>query len=110
MILGRSTVQWTSLISAAGGLSLVLIVNLFRDVDPIVAATVIGSVVTFLGVFVAFLANTQTTLTKDPQLEQGTLVRVTNATGTVIGHEAVPTPALPEPGPGTPGVPPIGGG
>ena len=43
MILGRSTVQWTALITAFGGLAQVLVVLLIPGIDPIIVATVIGS-------------------------------------------------------------------
>jgi hypothetical protein len=76
MILGRSTVQWTSLITAAGGLAQVLIVLLVTGIDPVLVATIIGSVIAFLGVFVAFLANTQTTPIHDPVLPGGTTGKV----------------------------------
>ena len=62
MILGRPVNQWVGLITAAGSLVLVLVVNLAPDVDPKVAATIIGSVVTFLGIVVAFIAAQPPTL------------------------------------------------
>ena len=61
MILGRSTPQWLSLLTAAGGLTQLLIVVLVPDVDATLVATIIGAVITFLGTFLAFLANTATT-------------------------------------------------
>ena len=97
MILGRSTPQWLGLITAGGSLAQILIVQLLPDADPTVVATIIGSVGVFLGSFIAFLANTATTPTSDPQLKSGTMVRVTDEAGTVIGHEPVPTPP-PAPG------------
>ncbi len=102
MILGRSTPQWIGMITAAGGLLQVLIVSLIPNVDAVLVATIIGSAVTFLGVFVTFLANTSTTPSADPQLKAGTMIRVTNDQGTVIGHEPVPapTPDVDYPGPG----------
>lgn len=93
MILGRSTPQWVALIGAAAVLVQVLIVNLAPGLDPAIVATVIGSVVGFLNVFLAFLAGTSTTPTSDPQLKAGTLVRVTDEVGTMIGHAAVPSRA-----------------
>jgi len=97
MILGRSTPQWLGLITAAGSLAQILIVQLVPDADPTVVATIIGAVGVFLGSFIAFLANTATTPTADPQLKAGTMVRVTDDAGTVVGHEPVPTPP-PAPG------------
>lgn len=93
MILGRSTVQWTALITAAGGLVQLLAVQFLPDVDPTTLATVIGAVVTFLGVFIAFLANTQTTPISDPVLPAETVVRVQGTTDTVT---IKPTPPGPE--------------
>lgn len=92
MILGRHTTAWVSLITALGGLVQLLLVTFAPSLDPTAVATVIGAVVTFLGVFLAFLANTATTPTADPQLQAGTMVRVTDDSGTVIGHEPVPQP------------------
>ena len=92
MILGRSTVQWTAVITAAGGLAQVLIVTLLPGIDPVVVVTIIGSLIAFLAVFIAFLANTSTTPTDDPRLKANTMVQVTDNAGTVIGHAPVPTP------------------
>lgn len=92
MILGRSTPQWVSLIAAATALLQVLIVTLVPGADPAQVAIILGSVSAFLGAFLAFLANTATTPTADPQLKAGTMVRVTDEAGTVIGHTPVPAP------------------
>jgi uncharacterized membrane protein len=92
MILGRSTPQWLSLLTAAGGLAQLLIVTMVPNVDATLVATIIGAIITFLGTFLAFLANTATTPTADPQLKAGTMVRVTDEAGTVVGHEPVPLP------------------
>ena len=85
MILGRNTVQWMSLITAAGGLAQLFAVMF--GYDPVLVATIIGGLVTFLGVFVAFVANTSTTPTKDPVLREGTNVTVTNAAGEATGTQ-----------------------
>lgn len=95
MILGRSTPQWLGLITAAGSLAQVLIVQFIKGADPVVIGTVIGSIGLFLGVFIAFIANTSTTPNADPQLKAGTMVRVTDDAGTVIGHTPVTTPDPP---------------
>ena len=95
MILGRSTVQWVSLFTAGGALAQVVIVNTVPDIDATLVATLIGAVITFLSTFVAFLANTSTTPSGDPQLKAGTMIRVTNDAGTMIGHTPVPTPDAP---------------
>jgi len=84
MILGRSTVQWTALISAGAGLAQVLAVTL-TTLDPTVVATILGAATLFLGSFIAFLANTQTTPTSDPRLKAGTDVTVLNAEGDATG-------------------------
>lgn len=92
MFLGRSTLQWTGLLSAAASLTQLLIVTLLPKVDAATVAVVLGAVTAFLGVLIAFIANTSTTPVNDPQLKAGTSIRVTDATGTVIGHMPVPTP------------------
>jgi hypothetical protein len=94
MILGRSTIQWTGLITAAASLLQVLLVTIW-GVDPVVTATVLGAVTLFLGVVIAFIANTSTTPVHDPKLKAGTMVQVTDDAGTVIGHQPVPTPPPP---------------
>ncbi len=71
----------------------VLLVTLVANIDAVVVATVIGSVVGFLAIFIAFLANTSTTPINDPQLKVGTIMRVTNDEGRIIGHTPVPEPA-----------------
>lgn len=92
MILGRSTVQWTALITAAGGLVQLLIVTLLPDVDATMVATLIGAVITFLGVFIAFLANTATTPISDPILKAGTSVRVQDTDDHVVIQPTPPGP------------------
>jgi hypothetical protein len=94
--LGRSTVQWTALISAGGGLAQVLIVTIVPDVDAVLVATLIGSTVAFLGVVIAFLANTQTTPTSDPRLEVGSEVAVLSH-GQLTGDKVVVAPTPPGP-------------
>ena len=92
MILGRSTVQWTALVAALSGFLQVIVPILAPDLDATVVSTILGAATLFLGVFIAFLANTSTTPTGDPQLKAGTMVRITDDAGTMIGHEPVPTP------------------
>lgn len=89
MILGRSTVQWMGLISALTGLLQVVLPTLFPNIDAGVLAVVLGAVTSFLGVFIAFLANTSTTPVADPQLKAGTMVRVTDDEGTVVDHRPI---------------------
>jgi multisubunit Na+/H+ antiporter MnhC subunit len=74
MILGRSTVQWVSLLTAAGGFAQV--VGTLLGLDAELLATVIGAAITFSGAFLAFLAQTQTTPTSDPILPPGTTGRI----------------------------------
>ena len=92
MILGRSTPQWLGLITAAGSLAQLLIVQFVPDADPTAVATVVGAVGVFLGAFIAFLANTQTTPISDPVLQAGTSVRVQGTTDTVTIQPTPPGP------------------
>jgi hypothetical protein len=46
----------------------------------------------FAGVAVTFIANTYTTPVADPMLKEGTMVRVTDQDGVVIGHEPITAP------------------
>lgn len=75
MILGRSTVQWTALISAGLGL-LQLVIQLTMPQLSDEAAVILPALGVFLGVFIAFLANTSTTPVSDPILPSGTTVTV----------------------------------
>ncbi len=106
MILGRSTVQWLSLITALGGF-LQVILPITLSVDPALLGVVIGASTIFLGGVIAFIANTSTTPSDDPKLKANTMVQVTDNAGTVIGHAPVPTPA---PAPVQPDVPAGGNG
>ena len=92
MILGRSTPQWLGLITAAGSLAQLLIVQLVPDADPTVVATIVGAVGVFLGAFIAFLANTATTPVSDPILPTNTVVRVQGTTDTVTIQPTPPGP------------------
>ena len=56
MFLGKPLNLWAGLLSAISSTALVLIVTVKPDIDPVQAATVIGSLTTFLGVLIAFLA------------------------------------------------------
>lgn len=89
MLLGRSTVQWMGLIAALSGLLQVILPTLLPTVNPVTLTVVLGAITAFLGVFIAFLANTSTTPVADPQLKEGTMVRVTDETGTVVDHRAI---------------------
>lgn len=90
MILGRNTVQWTSLITAGAGLVQLMILAFVPEIEQTIVTSVIAGIVTFLGVFVAFLANTRTTPTSDPVLEEGKTVTVTNSAGDVLGTHKLP--------------------
>ena len=96
MILGRSTVQWTALISAAAGLAQVLAVTL-TTLDPAVVATILGAATLFLGSFIAFLANTATTPIDDARLKAGTEVAVLSAAGQLTGDTVTIAPTPPGP-------------
>ena len=96
MILGRSTGQWTALITATAGLGQLLVVTLLPGIDPIVLATVIGATVMFLGVFLAFLANTAMTPINDARLEKGTEVTVLER-GKITGDTVIVQPSPPGP-------------
>ena len=97
MILGRSTVQWTALITALGGLVQLLVVQFVAGADPTVIATIIGAVVAFLGTFIAFLANTATTPTSDPRLQVDTEVSVIDRDGNLTSDKVVIKPSPPGP-------------
>lgn len=93
MILGRSTQQWLGLLSALTGFLQIVIPTIFPAVDSKTLATVLGAVAIFLGALIAFIANTYTTPAADPQLKAGTMVRVTDESGIVIGHAPIEAPA-----------------
>jgi hypothetical protein len=92
MFLGRETQAWLGLITAATALIQTLILALAPNVDPVQVGIVLGAVGTFLGVLIAFIARTSTTPVADPQLKVGTQIRVTDASGTVIGNDTVNKP------------------
>ncbi len=92
MLLGRNTQQWLGLITALFSTVQTIAVVVFPNVDPVALAIISGSVTGFLGVLIAFIAHTSTTPTHDPQLKAGTMVRVTDESGTVVGHTPVPQP------------------
>jgi hypothetical protein len=92
MILGRNTQQWLGLITAAAAVIQTLVVVLLPDVDPGTVAIVLGSLTGFLGVLIAFIANTYTTPIQDPRLMKGTMIQVTDEDGIIVGHTPVPQP------------------
>ena len=94
MFLGRSTPQWLGLITAITGALQIAMPVLFPNIDPVQLTVVLGAATTILGALIAFIANTATTPTADPQLKVGTSVRVTDETGTVIGHTNVAAPKM----------------
>lgn len=96
MFLGRSTIQWTGLISSLVAGLQIIIPTLLPDVDPAATTTVLGTIGVVLGAIIAFVANTSTTPIADPQLKAGTMVRVTDESGTVVGHTPVPEPVAPD--------------
>lgn len=97
MILGRSTQQWLGLITAMAGLIQTVAPTIFPGIDAGALATALGALTLFLGVLIAFIANTFTTPVADPQLKAGTMVRVTDDAGIVIGHAPIEAPAQPGP-------------
>jgi uncharacterized membrane protein len=92
MLLGRSTVQWVGLISALLATIQTVVLVAFPEVDGEQVALILGAIGSVLGVLVAFIANTSTTPVNDPQLKQGTQIRITDESGTVIGNAPVPRP------------------
>lgn len=92
MFLGRSTPQWLGLITAITGALQIALPILLPGMDPVQLTVVLGAITAILGALIAFIANTSTTPVKDPQLQEGTMVRVTDKGGTVIGHLPVPSP------------------
>lgn len=77
------------LISAVAGLLQIILPVLVPAVDPVTLTVVLGAATTFFGIFIAFLANTSTTPVNDPQLKEGTMVRVADESGTVIDHRPI---------------------
>jgi len=75
MFLGRPLNLWAGLLSAVSSTALVLIVTVRPDIDPVQAATVIGSVTALLGVIIAFLAG------QPPVVNQGDKVEVVTPKG-----------------------------
>lgn len=88
MILGRNTMQWMGLIGAVLGFIQLVIGVVSPDMAD-EATIILGGLGVLLGSFVAFLANTSTTPTADPQLKEGTMVRVTDESGTVVDHRPI---------------------
>lgn len=95
MILGRNTQQWLGLIAALSGLLQILVTVLKPDLDPATVTVLLGAGTTFLGVLIAFIANTSTTPIADPKLVQGTSVQVMDTSGKVIGTSDVQAPVTP---------------
>ena len=98
MFLGRNTIQWTALIGSFVSALQIILPIIAPTVDPVQIATILGTIGVLLGALIAFIANSSTTPVGDPQLKEGTIVRVTNEAGTIIGHEPVPSPTTPAPG------------
>lgn len=89
MLFGRPTNLWVGLITAAGGTLQVLLIALVPTINAATVATVIGAVVLFLGVLVAFLAN------QPPTVNPGDQIKVTTPPGQATATVTVPTvPAL----------------
>lgn len=94
MILGRSTVQWSALISSTLSFAL-LVIGLVSPAPEGIAdeATVIlPALGVLIGGYIAFLANTQTTPISDPVLAAGTTVKVQGTEDTVLVQPTPPGP------------------
>lgn len=88
MILGRNTQQWLGLIGAVLGFVQLVIGVLAPDASD-EAAIILGGLGILLGALVAFIANSFTTPSADPQLVAGTMVRITDKTGRIIDHQPI---------------------
>jgi uncharacterized membrane protein YgaE (UPF0421/DUF939 family) len=75
MILGRSTVQWTALITSTLAFAQIIIQLALPDFAD-EAAIILPALGVLLGIYIAFLANTQTTPTSDPVLPAGTVGKI----------------------------------
>lgn len=93
MIFGRSTIQIMALVTATIQFIKQVTPVMLPGLDPAAVSIVLDALSGVLAVYIAVLANTSTTPTADPQLKAGTMVRVTDAEGTVVGHLPVPEPA-----------------
>jgi hypothetical protein len=83
MIWGRSTIQWTGLIAAFAAMVQTVAVVLVPDSAAIVAV-IMGALVAFLGVLIAFISN-DVTPTADPHVPTGTLIKTIDTHGAVVG-------------------------
>lgn len=85
MIFGRNSLQWLGLVA--------VLLQVGKQFVPAGVPTYIGTLLDFLtavdAALMAWIAQTSTTPTNDPQLKSGTLVRVTDESGTVVDHRAI---------------------
>lgn len=95
MIFGRSTIQIMALVTATIQFIKQVAPVMLPGIEPGALSIVLDSLSGVLAVYIAVLANTSTTPTNDPQLKVGTMVRVTDESGTVIAHAPVPEPEKP---------------
>lgn len=91
MILGRSTVQWTALISSTLAF-IQLLIQLALPAWADEAGIILPALGILLGVYIAFLANTQTTPVKDPVLPVDTVVSVQGTEDKVVIQPSPPGP------------------
>jgi hypothetical protein len=92
MIFGRSTVIIMAAIVATMQFVKQGIFLAFPDVDQGSISTLVDLATGALGAWIAVLAGTSTTPVADPQLKDGTLVKITDEAGTVIAHEPIKAP------------------
>lgn len=92
MIFGRSTIQIMALITATVQAIKQITPVMLPGVDPAAMSVVLDALSGVLAVYIAVLANTSTTPTGDPQLKAGTMVRVTDESGTVVAHTPIEGP------------------
>lgn len=92
MIFGRNTVQITALITATIQFIKQVTPVMLPGLDQAALGIFLDALSALLMVYIAVLANTSTTPTNDPQLKEGTMVRVTDDSGTVIAHTPVESP------------------
>lgn len=94
MIFGRSTIQIMALVTATIQFIKQVTPVMLPGLDPAAVSVVLDALSGVLAVYIAVLANTSTTPTADPQLKAGTMVRVTDESGTVVAHAPIEAPEV----------------
>lgn len=82
LFLGRSTIQWLGLIAV-----LLQILKQFIPDELDAARLAVDFLTAVDAALITWVAQTSTTPVNDPQLKVGTLVRMTDAGGTMIDHK-----------------------